>query len=98
MRVTARAALRVYACVFMFRLCYGRVTACEWSPCVRRKIGIGEIGIGEKRDLAPRTLLALLPAHLIALSSKDNIRHAPHGGRVRGRVISDIAFLLRTYL
>ncbi len=42
--------------------------------------------------------LSLLPAHLIALSSEDNIRHAPHVSRVRGHIISDIAFLLSTYL
>lgn len=52
----------------------------------------------EKHDLAPRFLLSLLPAHLIALGSTDNIRHVPHGGEVRGHVISDITFLLRTYL
>lgn len=38
--VTARAAATtaacVYACVcFMFRLCYGLVTACEWDPRVQ---------------------------------------------------------------
>lgn len=44
--------------------------------------------------LLPRLLLSLLPAHLTAHSSKDNIRHAPHGGQVRGHVIRDITFLL----
>ena len=50
--------------------------------------------------LLPRLLLSppSPPAHLIALSGKDNIRHATHDGRGGGRVISDITFLLSTYL
>lgn len=32
-----RAGVGVYACVFMFRLCYGLLTACEWDPCVAKK-------------------------------------------------------------
>lgn len=27
----------VYSRVFMFRLCYGLLTACEWDPCVAKK-------------------------------------------------------------
>ena len=35
--MTARAAACVYACVFMFRLCYGLVTTSEWDPWVAGK-------------------------------------------------------------
>lgn len=42
-------------------------------------------------------LLSLHPAHMIAHSSKGNIKHEPQVGKVRGQVISDITFLLRTY-
>lgn len=111
--VRERAGVGVYACVFMFRLCYGLLTACEWDPCVAKKKGgshfyhqgggcrsFHERQQGKacgQHDLASCTLLSLLPADLIVLSSKERIRHAPHGSQVRGHIISDMGFLLRTY-
>lgn len=68
--------------------CQGQRSPHEWQR--------GEAG--EKHDLAPCFLFSLHPAHLIALHSRDHIKHASRGGRVRGHVISDITFLLRTYL
>lgn len=71
--------------------CEGRRLSHKW-----RRVGGG--GSWKAWPCSPRLLLSLPPAHLIALSSEDNIRHAAHDGRVGGRVISDIIFLLSTYL
>lgn len=107
-RTTARVAVSVYECAFMFRLCYGLVTACEWDPraptpplsiikdvcvCVLWRPEV-VLWMAPGPDLAPNPLH--LPTHLIILN-QDNIRHAPHGAQVRGHVISAIIFCLKHY-